>query len=745
MMNNPHLQLSDSFKGESEMADTASAPLQEKWEEFLGKYGYDKKIASIASVYPEERSLYVRFQDMEHYDEDFADLLISSPAKMLRAGEQAVASIARMAQTLDESAVIHLRIKELPPKGESGIRLGIRDIRSKNMGQFITVEGLVRKANEVRPKVLNAAFRCLRCQHVTFVSQEDEALIREPLECEKTEDGGGGCGRAAGSTKFRLVKELSTFIDTEKIEIQEQPEDLKAGAQPQSLTAYMVDDITGQIFPGARVVLNGILDSRARQRGAAGATTFDIFLNVNSLEFIEADAYEIDISEEEQARIDEIAKGPDPLQTIKDSISPTIFGLDFEKEALALQLFGGIAKEMPDGTKIRGDIHILLVGDPGTAKSQLLRYMADITPRGIYASGKSATGAGLTAAAVKDDFGEGRWTLEAGALVLADKGLACVDELDKMTEQDRSSMHEAMEQQTISVAKAGINAMLQSRCSILGAANPKYGRFSRNEPIHEQIKLPPTLLSRFDLIFPIYDEPRHDEDANIAEHILNSHLVGEMRERFQNRADTDDKFDRAEYEKMDQSRKPLVEPELLRKYVHYAKKHRFPVLTEAALKRLKDYYLEVRGKSKIGENKAIPITARQLEGFVRVAEASARARMSDEVSLADAERAIKIVREYLSRVIGGGGSELEWDTDTLYTGMPASQQQRRITVNKIMRSLLREDSQGFTLERVAEEASALNIEEEQVRAIWESLRKNGDIFEVGKRDGKSIYKMVHEL
>jgi replicative DNA helicase Mcm len=718
--------------------------LQDKWEEFLGRYGYDQKIASIASIYPEQRSLDVKYEDIEHFDEVFADELLKNPARALKAGESAISSIARMAQTMDESAIIHLRIKELPKDERGGIHLGIRDLRSKNMGQFISVEGLVRKSNEVRPKVLNAAFKCLRCGHITTIPQE-EANMREPLECEKTEDGGGGCGRVAGSTRFKFVKEMSTFIDTEKIEIQERPEGLKGGAQPQSLTAYLEDDITGQIFPGARVILNGVLDSRMRLKGSTGQTTFDIFLNVNSMEFMEADAYDIEISDEEQAKIDELAADPQIMEIIKDSISPSIFGLEFEKEALALQLFGGIAKEMPDGTKIRGDIHILLVGDPGTAKSQLLRYMSDITPRGIYASGKSATGAGLTAAAVKDDFGEGRWTLEAGALVLADMGLACVDELDKMSNQDRSSMHEAMEQQTISVNKAGINATLQSRCSILGAANPKYGRFSQNEYIADQINLPPTLLSRFDLIFPLYDEPKPQEDANIADHILNSHLVGEMRERFENSSDTDEGFDQANFEKLDNSRKPAIEPELLRKYVFVAKKRKFPILTQEAIARLKAYYLEVRSMSKSGENKTVPITARQLEGFVRVAEASARARMADEVNIDDAERAIRIVREYLSRVIGRGGSELEWDADTLYTGVPQSQQHRRLSVNKIMKNLLREDSQGFTLDQVVAEAEALNIPEDKVKAIWESMRKNGEIFEIGKKEGRPIFKMVHEL
>ncbi len=722
------------------MPELASAPLQEKWEEFLGQYGYDKKIASIASIYPEERSVYVLFADVEHFDIDMADELLKSPTKAIKAGEDAIYQIAKMAQTIEEGAIIHMRIKDIP----TDLRVGIRDIRSKHMSQFISVEGLVRKANEVRPRVENAAFKCLRCGHITTIFQE-ESMIREPMECAKDESGGGGCGRVAGSTKFKLDKELSTFIDTEKIEIQERPEGLEGGAQPQSLTAYVEDDIAGKIFPGARIVINGILDSRMRHKGSQGQTTFDIFLNVNCIEYMEADAFDIEVSEEEMAQIEELSRDPNVVETIRDSISPTIFGNLFEKEALALQLFGGIPKEMPDGTKIRGDIHILLVGDPGTAKSQLLRYMSDITPRGIYASGKSSTGAGLTAAAVKDDWSEGRWTLEAGVLVLADKGLACIDELDKMSPQDRSSMHEAMEQQTISVAKAGINATLQSRCSLLGAANPKYGRFSEQEYIADQINLPPTLLSRFDLIFPLIDKPDAVEDTKIADHILRSHLIGELRKRFEHETDTDEDFDAEEYAKLDDSRKPQIEPELLRKYVFIAKKHKFPILTEEAIARLKEYYLEVRKLGESNEAKSVPITARQLEGFVRVAEASARARMSEEVNIDDAERAIRIVREYLRRVIGRGGDELEWDTDSLYTGIPQSQQQRLMAIRRIMKDLLKEDSQGFTMADVIQEAEANNIGEDRVRTIWEKMRKEGDIFQSDRRDGEPLYKFAHEL
>ena len=717
------------------MAETT--PLIEKWEEFLGQYGYDEKIREIAAVFPEERSLYVKYTDIEHFDVEFADNLLQNPTRLIQAGEKAIEILAQMTQTMEEGAVIHLRIKSLP----ANLKIEIRDIRSKDMGRFFAMEGLVRKANEVRPRVSQAAFKCMRCSHIITILQED-AFLREPLQCPEE----GGCGRAAGSTKFKLQKEISTFIDTEKIEVQEQPEALRAGAQPQSLTVYLEDDIAGRIFPGARVVINGILNSTPRRSGAQGLTTFDIFLQANSIEFIEADAYDIQVTKEEMAQIEELAGNPNIIDVIRDSISPTIFGLPYEKEALALQLFGGVPKNMPDGTRIKGDIHILLIGDPGTAKSQLLRYMADITPRGIYASGKTATGAGLTAAAVKDDWSEGRWTLEAGALVLSDMGLACIDELDKMSPQDRSAMHEAMEQQTISVAKAGITATLQSRCAILGAANPKWGRFSERDYVAEQIDLPVTLLSRFDLIFPITDRPDVAEDTRVADHILKSHLVGEIRARM--KSFEEDEASEAELEKiqsMDEPFKPPIDPELLRKYVFVAKK-RYPIMTEEAMDALKAYYLEVRKLGEADETKKVPITARQLEAFVRVAEASARARMKDVVTREDADRAIKIVKEYLRRVVGRGEDELSWDTDSLYTDVPHTQQERVWGVRDIMKDLIRADSSGFTINEVIERADEKGIAEDKVTSIWEKMRKDGDIYQQsGKRDGETLFKLTHEL
>jgi replicative DNA helicase Mcm len=225
---------------------------------------------------------------------------------------------------------------------------------------------------------------------------------------------------------------------------------------------------------------------------------------------------EIEISQDDEEMIMAMSRDPEIYENIRKSIAPSIYGYEDVKEALGLQLVSGFEKNLPDGARIRGDIHILLVGDPGIAKSQLLRYMIKISPRGIYTSGKSSTSAGLTATAVKDELGDGRWTIEAGALVLADKGIAAIDEMDKMNNEDKSALHEAMEQQTISVAKAGVMATLKSRCSLLAAANPKLGRFDKYEPIAPQINLTPALMSRFDLIFVLTDDPESLEPGYIA-------------------------------------------------------------------------------------------------------------------------------------------------------------------------------------------------------------------------------------
>jgi replicative DNA helicase Mcm len=269
------------------------------------------------------------------------------------------------------------------------------------------------------------------------------------------------------------------------------------------------------------------------------------------------------------------------------------------KKALTLQLFGGVQKEKTDGSKTRGDLHLLLIGDPGVAKSVMLGFMADISPKGRYVVGKSTSGAGLTATVVRDEYLKG-WALEAGAMVLCNKGLVCIDELEKMDPQDRSAMHEAMEQQTVTISKANVQATLRAQTSVLAAANPKFGTFDPFQSIPQQIDLPPTLINRFDLIFILRDLPNKEDDEKIANHILQSQKTKEA--------------------------KALIEPELYRKYVAYAKQRIKPVLTDEAIEELKDFYVSLRNSAVNYETETrnIPISARQLNALVRMSEASAK-------------------------------------------------------------------------------------------------------------------------
>jgi replicative DNA helicase Mcm len=327
-----------------------------KWEGFFQGTEYIQKVREVADLYPEMRSVKVVYADLDRFDADLAAYLLEHPDLCLLAGKQALKNL--MHQEM-RRADINLRLIKLPRDS----RVEIRDLRAKHVGKLISVEGLVRKATEVRPKITDALFQCLRCGHVIKEPQEG-LYFKEPMECYKEQD---GCGRSAGSTKFKLLTEDSRFVDTQKVEIQESPEGLRGGAQPERLTGYLEDDAAGSVAPGDRVVLNGIL--RSVQKGQpAKSPLFDINLDIISGESQRTEYEEIHITPEDEARIVEVAHSPDVFRKIVASISPTIYGYDTEKEALALQLFGGVPNNLDDGTRIRGDIHILLIGDPGVAK-----------------------------------------------------------------------------------------------------------------------------------------------------------------------------------------------------------------------------------------------------------------------------------------------------------------------------------------------------------------------------------------
>lgn len=679
--------------------ETTEEGLKNGFERFLSAY-YQDELERVLLLYPRRRSIEINYWDLDRFDPDLADNLLKEPDLIIPIAEEALSILS------PQDVKIDLRIANVPEK------IPVREIRSAHVGKLLSVEGLVKRCTEVRPKVSTALFRCDSCTELIHMNQ-DGFIFKEPVICPN-------CNRKG---TFTFLPNGSTFSDFQKLEIQENPEELRGGEQPQTISIYVEGDLTGSIWPGDRVVAIGVLHTKQRIHGMTKTREFSIFMDCVNILPEEREYEELPITEEDLDKIEKLGKDRSIVEKVIASISPTIYGMREEKEGLAIQLFGGIPKKMPDGTRIRGDVHILIVGDPGTAKSQLLMYMGGLAPRGIYTSGKGSSSAGLTAAAVKDDFGEGRWSLEAGALVLGDKGLVCIDEIDKMKPEDRSAMHEAMEQQRVSIAKAGITATLPARCAVLGAANPKYGRFDPDVPIGEQINLPPTLLSRFDLIMLIRDQPKRETDNLMADHILKAHRLGGEIALGKEIEGTE-------------AYTPQIDWDLFKRYVAYAKKNILPALSKEAEEKIKNYYLDLRGRASV--DSPLPITARQLEAFVRITEASARMRLSDVALEEDADRAIRLVEHSLKQIAMDKESGM-FDIDIIATGTPHSQKSRMLKIRKVLLEKEGEDPRGAAIDTILGECSKAGIDEYEVRALIAKMKdEKGIIYspQVG------FYKMV---
>src|SRR3989339_2251477 len=517
---------------------------------------------------------------------DFHELAEFSPALSENTIEKPEETLAILETALSESGLVknpRLRFTDLPKT--SYVR--VREIRAKHLDQLLWIEGIVRQASDVRPQVVNARFDCPNCGAVLSVLQIDNKF-REPSRCT--------CGWKG---PFRIISK--EMVDVQRIVIEESPDTLEGGEQPRRINVFLQEDLVDpkmeeRTTPGSREKIIGILKEIAVPLKTGISTRYDIAIQANNTIPMEESFEELNISEEDVKQILELAADPNLFKKLSSSISPSVYGFQTIKEAILLQLFGGIKKVKSDGGKTRGDIHVLLVGDPGVAKSVMLKFASTIAPKGRYVSGKAASAAGLTAAVVKDEFLKG-WSLEAGAMVLSNKGMVCIDEIEKMDEYDRSAMHEALEQQTVTVSKANIQATLRAETTVLAAGNPKFGRFDPHTPITQQIDITPALLSRFDVIFVIRDLPNQIQDEAIASHVLEEHQQEVVRD--------------------------VIDQKLVRKYVAYAKQKFKPKLSDEAADEIKQFYLKIRNQSTRtdSETKPIPITARQLEGIIRLAEA----------------------------------------------------------------------------------------------------------------------------
>ncbi|MEM4282267.1 MAG: minichromosome maintenance protein MCM [Candidatus Woesearchaeota archaeon] len=653
------------------------------WAEFLEK-NYHAEL--LEKVRKGELWLVVDFSLLAKHNPDLADSLLDKPEDTLQAAEAALEQFDLPERRKDFT----IRIKNLPKSNT----ILIREIRSTHIGKLISVEGIVRQKSEVRPMITTARFECPSCGNKITVIQTD-IKFKEPSRCS--------CGRKG---KFKLAeKEL---VDAQALVLEELPEQLDDPSQPKRINIFLKKDLVSPMSnrrtnPGARIHVVGIVKEVPIFLKTGGQSTkFDLFIEGNNIEPLDKDYSEISISEEDKKAIYELSKDPFLLKKMVDSIAPSIYGHEKIKEALVLQLVGGVRKVRKDGVVTRGDSHILLVGDPGSAKSQLLKRIEVVAPKGKYVTGKGATGAGLTAAVVKDEFIQG-WALEGGALVLANKGICLIDELDKMSKEDSWAMHEALEQQTITISKANIQATLKAETTVLAAANPKFGRFDPYETIAEQINLPPTLLNRFDLIFPIKDVPDPSKDERMARFILQLH-------------------------KDSAAENPPIPTELLRKYISFARQNFFPKLTEGAMEEIKEYYLKMRTSgSKEGVVNVVPISARQLEALVRLSEASARLRLSDKVLRKDAKKAIELL-DYCLREVALDVETGTIDIDRLGE-MPASQRSKIVIIREILADLENKLGKTIPIDDIFKQASLKGIAISDAEEAIQKLKRAGDVYE----------------
>jgi len=671
------------------LVEYSRAKLKELFENFLrsfkdgsGRLRYRIRLAE--AVERNLSSVVINFNDLACSDSSLALYTIKNPEFILPIFTEAALEVLTTENPFYSEKVkdmFRVRIKDLPE------RVSLRSLKVELGGQLVSVQGIAVRTSELVSRILVAAFVCPK-GHQTFVKQETEQLTL-PSSCS-------GCDERRN---FKLDVSASTFTDVQYLRLQELPEEMPSGQLPRYIEVEVDGDIVDVARPGDRVTVTGVLSVvRSTQVMQRAGTTYRLRLKGLYVEVLGKEPEELKPDPEEERKFKELAKREDWYQTLISSIAPSIYGMDHIKEAIMLLIVGSPERVMPDKTRIRGNLNMLLAGDPGTAKSELLKYASRLAPRGLYTSGKGTSAAGLTAAVVKEKTGV--LMLEAGALVLADQAVCAIDEFDKMRPEDRQALHEAMEQQTVSIAKGGIIATLNARTSILAAANPMLGRYDVYRTLFENVNLPVPLLSRFDLIFVVRDVPDRSADEQMALHILEMHRGGEPPTR------------------------PPLDMETLRKYFYYASKIN-PRLSLEAEKAILDVYLELRSTMR---EASIPITPRQLESLIRLSTARARALLKDEVTLEDALQAIALFKTMLHTSMCDVKTGKP-DLGVVY-GIPGSQRGAYGRVMEIFRKLSGKEGNpvdGRVLIRELVEIEG--ITEEEARRVLQNLIRTGIIYE----------------
>lgn len=590
-------------------------------------YGtYEQKIRAMCAS--NMSTLQVSYQHLMDAEPVLALWLVDAPADMLLVFNEAATrhTVSIFPSYASIKSEIHVRIAELP------ILDSLRDLRRSHLDCFVKVHGVVTRRSAVYPQLQVAYYTCVKCKHTQGPFRveglrSNPSASTMPDSCPNNECEG---------THFRLNSAMSQYRNVQRVNLQETPGSVPPGRVPRSKEVLLADDLIDIARPGEEVEVTGVFehvfDTSLTIR--SGFPVFSTFISANHIARREDASSTSNLSEFDIQRILDLARDPKLGLRIAKSIAPSIYGHDFCKMALAMSLFGGVPKNVNGKHRIRGDVNVLLLGDPGTAKSQLLKYAEYTAPRAVYSTGKGASAVGLTASVHKDPITK-EWTLEGGALVLADKGVALIDEFDKMNEKDRTSIHEAMEQQSISVSKAGIVTSLQARCAVIAAANPIGGRYDSSNTLADNVELTDPILQRFDILCVLQDIVDPVADERLATFVTRSHM--------QSAPTRELSFGEVPPASDEQFRPDVIPQDLLRKYIQYARTHVRPVLRGNAFDQEKIASLYVSLRRESAASGGVPIAVRHVESIMRMAEAHAKMHLRDYVRDDDVDVSISMM------------------------------------------------------------------------------------------------------
>jgi len=552
--------------------------------------------------------------------------LADSPREMLNLFDKEVLRIVRTSYSIYDKIAenIYVRITNLP------ISDNLRDLRQLHLNAFIQVTGVVTRRTSVFPQLNMVKWNCASCGETVgpFAVQSSNAKNQlkdyQPKSCPS-------CQKKV----FRLNTSETVYQNFQKITLCEAPGTVPAGRIPRSREVILQNDLCDSVRPGEQIAVSGIYTNRF-DANLNVANSFPVFSTMIEANYIKKDndyMSHVQLNETDQEEIEKLSKLPDIEERIITSIAPSIYGHKFIKRAVAFALFGGLGKKSKSGHKVRGDINVLIMGDPGVAKSQFLKYTEKLAARAVYATGKGASAVGLTASVRRDPLTR-EWTLEGGALVLADRGVCLIDEFDKMNEQDRVSIHEAMEQQSISISKAGIVTTLQARCAVIAAANPIKGRYDSSMTFIENVDLTDPILSRFDVLAVVKDVVDPVRDELLADFVVGNHIKAHPAATEEEMMQQNQLVEKSNLE---------IPQDLLKKYIVYAKQKCKPELTGMNKQKVTTFYSKLRQKSSV--EGSIPVAVRHIESILRMAVARAKIHLRDNVNETDVDVAIKVMLE----------------------------------------------------------------------------------------------------